>query len=55
MKISHVILIGVDGEGTVTDDEGNTTSLRAGETLLLPATTQEITVNGTVKFLESFV
>jgi mannose-6-phosphate isomerase len=52
---SFVILIGVDGEGTVTDDEGNATSLRAGETLLLPATTQEITVNGTVKFLESFV
>ena len=26
---SFVILIGVEGEGTITDDEGNTTSLRA--------------------------
>ena len=52
---SFVILIGVDGEGTITDEEGHTTSLRAGETVLLPAIAQEITVNGTVKFLESFV
>ena len=52
---SFVILIGVEGEGTITDDEGHNTSLRAGETVLLPAIAQEITVNGTVKFLESFV
>lgn len=52
---SFVILIGVSGEATLTDDEGQSTVLRTGETLLLPATTQEIIVNGTVKFLETFV
>lgn len=52
---SFVILIGVGGEGTIGDDEGNTTVLKAGDTLLLPATTGEITVQGTVRFLETFV
>jgi len=51
---SFVILIGVKGEGTVT--AGNEkSSLHAGETLLLPATTKEVKVEGNVKFLETFV
>ena len=52
---SFVILIGVKGEGTIVDNEGNETSLRAGETILIPATTNELKVNGTVKSLETYV
>ena len=52
---SFVILIGVRGEGSVIDDMGQATSLRAGETLLLPATTREIRVEGDVKFLETYI
>ena len=52
---SFVILIGVQGEGIITTDEGDMTTLRAGETILLPAKTQEIRVSGSVKFLETYV
>lgn len=52
---SFVILIGVKGEGTIVDNEGNETSLRAGETILIPAATNELKVSGTVKFLETYV
>ena len=48
---SFVILIGIGGAGIITDNEGNTTSLNAGETILIPATTQSIHVSGTLKFL----
>lgn len=51
---SFVILIGVKGEGVLTVD-GQTTSLRTGETVLLPATVREVTVRGTVRFLETYV
>ena len=51
---SFVILIGVKGEGMLNVD-GERTSLRAGETLLLPATVKEVQVEGTVKFLETYV
>ena len=51
---SFVILIGVKGEGTLTAN-GQTTSLRAGETVLIPATTDEVKVEGTVRFLETYV
>ncbi|MBR1414805.1 MAG: class I mannose-6-phosphate isomerase [Prevotella sp.] len=51
---SFVILIGVKGEGMLNVD-GERTSLRAGETLLLPATVKEVKVEGTVKFLETYV
>ncbi len=52
---SFVILIGLCGSATITDEEGNQTSLKAGETLLVPATAQELKVEGTVKFLETYV
>lgn len=52
---SFVILIGMKGEGTIVDDEGNETSLKAGETVLIPATTKELKVSGNMKFLETFV
>ena len=52
---SFVVLIGVRGEGSVVDDMGQVTSFKAGETLLLPATTREIRVEGDVKFLETYI
>ena len=52
---SFVILIGMKGEGRITDNEGNETSLKAGETILIPATTQSLKVEGTIKFLETYV
>ena len=52
---SFVILIGIKGEGTIKDNEGNETSLKVGETNLIPATTQSLKVEGTVKFLETYV
>ena len=51
---AFVILIGVKGEGVITVD-GESTTLRAGQTVLLPATTQEVKVEGTVRFLETYV
>ena len=52
---SFVVLIGLKGEATLTDNEGNTVTLRGGETLLVPATTTAVSVSGTVKMLETYV
>lgn len=52
---SFVVLIALKGEGTVTLDDGSSTSLNAGETLLLPATTGVACVSGRVKFLETYI
>ncbi|MGN0068908.1 MAG: type I phosphomannose isomerase catalytic subunit [Prevotella sp.] len=52
---SFVILIGMQGAATITDNEGNTVTLKAGESLLVPATTSTLKVEGTVKFLETYV
>lgn len=51
---SFVIFIGVKGEGTLTID-GEDVSFRAGESILLPAYIKEVRVNGTLKFLETYV
>jgi len=51
---SFVALIGIKGEGLLTVD-GEEVTLRAGETILIPATVQEVNVEGTVKFLETYV
>lgn len=52
---SFVIFVGLKGEGEITDAEGNTISFRAGESVLLSATTTVVKVSGTIKFLESYV
>ena len=52
---SFVILIGLKGSGEITDNEGNTTTLCEGETILIPATTSEVKVKGNIKFLETYV
>ena len=51
---SFVILIGLRGEGRLLTADGIAVSLRAGETVLIPATATEIKVEGTIKFLETF-
>ena len=52
---SFVILIGLKGEGTITDNEGNTVTISAGESILVPATTDTPRVEGTIKMLETYV
>lgn len=52
---SFVIFVCVAGKGTIIDNEGNETPLRAGETLLIPATTETVLVSGTIKFIETYV
>lgn len=52
---SFVILIGIKGSAEITDNEGNKTILSEGETILVPASTQTLHVNGTLKFLETYV
>lgn len=54
---SFVIFVCVEGSCSLIDDEGNEVGLRAGETILFPATTQEITIipNNHVKMLETYV
>ena len=51
---SFVILIAVKGDGKlICEDEEQ--PFRMGDTVLLPATTKEVKVEGTVKFLETYV
>ena len=52
---SFVILIGLKGEGTITDNEGNTVTISAGDSILVPATTDTLRVEGTIKMLETYV
>lgn len=54
---SFVIYICMEGQCTVSDNEGNTVAIQAGESVLFPATTQSLNVspNGNVKFLETYV
>ena len=51
---SFVIIIGIKGEGTFTDNGGNTMTLHGGETMLVPATTETLDVSGSIKFLETY-
>lgn len=52
---SFLVTILVKGSGTVTDDEGNSMQVKAGDTLLFPASTKQIKAEGTMKFLTTFV
>ena len=51
---SFVVLIAVKGQAILTT-ENQSTTIQAGETVLLPATTCEIKVEGTITFLETYV
>ncbi len=57
---TFVVLIALEGSGTLCEATGacgeeERTAFVAGETVLLPATTREIRVEGNVKFLETYV
>ena len=54
---SFVIFICTEGSCKITDDSKNELTLCAGETILLPASTQEVTItpDGRVKLLETYV
>ena len=51
---SFVILIALKGEGSILTSSGNSYSFREGESILLPATTEMVKVEGNIKFLETF-
>jgi len=52
---SFVIIIATEGSGKLTDNEGNLYSVEAGDTLLFPAVTKNIEIEGTIKLLETYV
>ena len=55
---SFVVFICVEGACRITDDSQNEIAVRAGETILLPAITQEVTIvpeDGGVKLLETYL
>lgn len=52
---SFVLFIGLNGSCQLTDDSGHTLTLREGETVLLPAITRNVKVEGTIKFLETYI
>ena len=52
---SFVVYIGLQGSCELTDDHGEAISFREGESVLIPATTRTIKVEGTIKFLETYV
>lgn len=54
---SFLIVICVSGNGTLTDAEGNTVTLRQGETVLVPACTESVTFtpSDNMKLLTSYI
>lgn len=52
---SFVILIALKGEGSILMPSGETYSFCEGESILFPATTEMVKVEGNIKFLETFV
>ena len=52
-----VVFFVVEGSCRIIDNEKNEVSVQAGETILLPAATQEVTIvpEGAVKLLETYV
>lgn len=51
---SFAVIIVVDGMGTLADAEGHTEQVKAGDTLLYPATTSSLKAEGMVKFLLTY-
>lgn len=54
---SFMVVICVEGEGSVTDGNGNTVGIRRGETVLLPAASGNVcfTPKGSMKLLTSYI
>ena len=51
---SFVIVIMVSGQGVITDADGHAEQVKAGDTLLFPATTQALRAEGQMKFLLTY-
>jgi mannose-6-phosphate isomerase len=51
---SFVILMAVKGEGTISAN-GEEMPFQMGDTILIPASTEEVKVEGEIKFLETYV
>lgn len=52
---SCVIYICMGGKATVTDNEGSVTAVKQGETILVPASTEKVTIKGNAKILECYI
>ncbi|MBA7487440.1 MAG: class I mannose-6-phosphate isomerase [Prevotella sp.] len=52
---SFIITIITQGGGSFTDNEGNTELVQAGNTLLFPATTSQLKIEGCMKFLVTYI
>ena len=54
---SFVVVICVEGKGTLCDDSGNEMPIHQGETVLLPATVKSLRVipGGNLKMLTSYI
>ena len=55
---SFVVLIFVAGAGELVDSEGNRVAVRQGETVLIPASTRQVTLlpgHGGLRFLSSYI
>ena len=54
-KDTFVVLIILKGAGTVTTDEGETVSVKAGDTLLIAAENKQLQVDGNIKLIETHI
>ena len=52
---SFVVLIGLKGEGKLKGEDGDEIRIKGGETILLPATTGKVYIEGEIKMLETHV
>ena len=46
---------GLKGEAKINENEGKEITLQGGESIVVPASTQTLKVEGTLKFLETYV
>ena len=52
---AFVTLIALEGSGELTEGNGDTISFCEGETVIIPANTKTVRIEGTIKFLEIYV
>ena len=50
-----VIHICAGSKGTITDNEGNTVEMQTGDSILVPATTQHVKVEGVIELVQTYV
>lgn len=52
---SFVVMIALEGSATISTPQGCETTIKAGETILVPAVADKIGINGNIKVLESWI